>query len=230
MTVNGAIASTATVQSGASIGGSGRVGGLILESGATLAPGNSPGTLSVDGDATWNAGANYNWQVYATNTNAAVQTGAGTGWDFFDVSGTLTLSGLDSSNRFNLNLWSLSGTAPDVNGTIPGWNPSVGSTWLIASAGSGINLNGDALLANTNYSSFFNINTAATNGTGGWSGSLPANFQVLTLGDTNSLYLYAAPSSAAVPEPGQVAASLLLLAGIGGYVFLKRRRTAKQAA
>ena len=36
-------------------------------------------------------------------------------------------------------------------------------------------------------------------------------------------------TSAAVPEPGQVAASLLLLAGIGGYVFLKRRKAAKSA-
>ncbi len=34
----------------------------------------------------------------------------------------------------------------------------------------------------------------------------------------------------AVPEPGQVAASLLLLGGIGGYVFLKRRKAAKSAA
>jgi hypothetical protein len=34
-------------------------------------------------------------------------------------------------------------------------------------------------------------------------------------------------TSAAVPEPGQVAASLVLLAGIGGYVFLKRRKAAK---
>jgi hypothetical protein len=34
---------------------------------------------------------------------------------------------------------------------------------------------------------------------------------------------------AAVPEPGQVAASLLLLAGIGGYVFVKRRKVAKPA-
>ena len=32
-----------------------------------------------------------------------------------------------------------------------------------------------------------------------------------------------------VPEPGQVAASLLLLGGIGGYVFLKRRKSAKTA-
>jgi hypothetical protein len=35
--------------------------------------------------------------------------------------------------------------------------------------------------------------------------------------------------SAAVPEPGQVAASLLLLSGIGGYIFLKRRKAAKLA-
>lgn len=34
-------------------------------------------------------------------------------------------------------------------------------------------------------------------------------------------------TAAAVPEPGQIAASLLLLAGIGAYVWLKRRRPAK---
>ncbi len=38
------------------------------------------------------------------------------------------------------------------------------------------------------------------------------------------------PDSAAVPEPGQVAASLVLLAGIGGYLAIKRRRTVKTAA
>jgi len=40
---------------------------------------------------------------------------------------------------------------------------------------------------------------------------------------------YFTPSASAVPEPGQVAASLLLLGGIGGYVFLKRRKAAKPA-
>jgi MYXO-CTERM domain-containing protein len=35
------------------------------------------------------------------------------------------------------------------------------------------------------------------------------------------------PTPSAVPEPGQVAASLLLLAGLGGYVFLRRRKVAK---
>ena len=37
------------------------------------------------------------------------------------------------------------------------------------------------------------------------------------------------PFNAAVPEPGQVAASLLLLTGIGSYVWAKRRKVAKPA-
>jgi hypothetical protein len=37
------------------------------------------------------------------------------------------------------------------------------------------------------------------------------------------------PIVVGVPEPSQVAASLLLLAGVGGYVFMKRRKAAKIA-
>jgi hypothetical protein len=48
------------------------------------------------------------------------------------------------------------------------------------------------------------------------------------IADPNSLPAVAAQVGA-VPEPGQVAASLLLLAGIGVYVFLKRRRTVATA-
>jgi hypothetical protein len=49
-------------------------------------------------------------------------------------------------------------------------------------------------------------------------------------GDTGALIQQStfAPS-AAVPETGQVVASLLLLAGIGGYVAVKRRRAGKPA-
>lgn len=38
------------------------------------------------------------------------------------------------------------------------------------------------------------------------------------------------PSIAPIPEPGQVAASLLLLSGIGAYVFIKRRKKSARAA
>jgi len=56
---------------------------------------------------------------------------------------------------------------------------------------------------------------------------------IVGIGSVNSASLTTfspafAPSSSA-PEPGQVAASLLLLTGIGGYVSLKRRKTAKPA-
>lgn len=46
-------------------------------------------------------------------------------------------------------------------------------------------------------------------------------------GDSVTLNVGAAPSP--VPEPGQVAASLLVLAGIGGFVWLKRRNANKSA-
>lgn len=41
---------------------------------------------------------------------------------------------------------------------------------------------------------------------------------------------YTYTPSAAIPEPGQVAASLLLLSGIGAYVFIKRRKKSAPAA
>ena len=43
-------------------------------------------------------------------------------------------------------------------------------------------------------------------------------------------YTPSTPPPSPVPEPGQVAASLLLLGGIGGYVFIKRRRAATPAS
>jgi hypothetical protein len=55
-----------------------------------------------------------------------------------------------------------------------------------------------------------------------WTVPSPEWYSIFNIGITDS-----APS--AVPEPGQVAASLLLLAGIGGYVWMKRRKTAKPA-
>lgn len=59
-----------------------------------------------------------------------------------------------------------------------------------------------------------------------WTVVNPEVYAVWNIGVTSA----APPGPSPVPEPGQVAASILLLAGIGGYVWLKRRKTAKPAA
>jgi hypothetical protein len=71
---------------------------------------------------------------------------------------------------------------------------------------------------------FFNQELTSSEITGIYNAGL-AGSSITTLG--YALEPYSDPSS--VPEPGQVAASLLLLSGIGGYVFLKRRKAAKPA-
>jgi hypothetical protein len=217
-----------TVSSGGAVGGSGTLSGLLLEEGGTLAPGNSPGTLHIDGNATWQGGGHYNWQVFSENPDAADQSLAGTGWDFIDIAGTLTLSGFDTSaNRFHLNLWTLSGIAPDQNGPVGGFDPAVGSTWLIARADGGIILNSVSLLANTDYTGYFSIHTSPFNGTAGWAGALPqGGFRIFTMAEPIGLYLSANPTG--VPEPNQLAASVFLLAGAGIGALIKRRCSKKR--
>jgi hypothetical protein len=70
-------------------------------------------------------------------------------------------------------------------------------------------------------------------GSATWSGQTFASM-LLTTGSyagtlTNGETVTVNVGPAGVPEPGQVAASLLLLAGVGGYVFMKRRKAAKMA-
>ena len=58
LAVNGFLGnSVVTVGSGATLGGSGTVGGIIAGSGAIVAPGNSIGTLSVNGNVAFATGS-----------------------------------------------------------------------------------------------------------------------------------------------------------------------------
>ncbi|AUH01444.1 autotransporter outer membrane beta-barrel domain-containing protein [Prodigiosinella confusarubida] len=64
LAVNGSLARSAvTVNSGATLGGNGTVGSTHIESGGILAPGNSVGLLTVNGDLNLDAGSIYQVQV-----------------------------------------------------------------------------------------------------------------------------------------------------------------------
>ena len=70
LAVNGALASSiVTVQSGATLGGNGTVGGILAQAGSTIAPGNSIGTLSVNGNVTFLPNSIYQVEVNAAGQN-----------------------------------------------------------------------------------------------------------------------------------------------------------------
>ena len=206
LTVNGSISSSAltTVQSGAALGGSGTVGALLVKDDGTIAPGNSPGILTVTGNAVWEAGGNYNWQLLnATGT-------AGTGWDQLVITGMLNLTGLTSANRFKVNPWTIS-TFEGSTGEALNFNGGSNYSWTIATASGGI--------TGFNANNFF-INIAPTNGTNGFSNSYTGTFSVSV--DGNNLNLIYGPS--AVPEP---ASTFTVLALFSSGVLHRRRRVVK---
>jgi len=160
-----------TVASGGSLAGSGMLGGATtIQSGGTLSPGNSPGTLTIAGDLTWNGGANYNWQLLDARGTA----GSTSGWDLVNVGGTLDIQAT-SSTPFNLNLWTLASTSPDVSGQAANFDRTSSHAWTLASATGGIQ----------NFSTDkFTINTGATNGTGGFANDTAGGvFAVTTAGN-----------------------------------------------
>lgn len=216
LVVNGTLASSnVVVRSNSILGGSGTLGALTLEQGATIQPGNSPGTINFTNTQTWNPGASYNWQIY----DALGTAGSPEGWSLISITnnGSLNLSSLSSTNRFNLNLWSLSGINPDVNGAPTNFSSAGTYTWRILYAQGGI----------TDWSADkFNINWFATNGTGGFAGVSGGSLFSLAA-DANNIYLSYGALGAPIPEPGTWAAALLL-AGAAGYVQWRRRQSLRQ--
>ena len=87
LVVNGSVANTAlTVQTGALLGGSGSIGSaggalVAIQSGGSLAPGNSPGMLTINGNLTLSLGSSYDYEVESGTAMA----------DSVDVNGVLTM-------------------------------------------------------------------------------------------------------------------------------------------
>ena len=90
--VNGDISTSSltTVASGATISGSGTVGALTVSTGGFINPGNSPGTLDVDGDYS-------QLGLYTAEINGLT---AGTQHDQINVSGTVNITGGSLATMF----------------------------------------------------------------------------------------------------------------------------------
>lgn len=116
--------STATVNTGATLAGTGTLAGnLVVNTGGTLAPGNSPGTLTVTGNVTLNAGSSFVTEIDGRTYSAA--GGAGS-YDRVVVSG--------ATSTFNPGgvivpvLRNISGAATNT------FNPIYGDRFTVATA------------------------------------------------------------------------------------------------
>jgi autotransporter-associated beta strand protein len=211
LTVTGNISASSqtTVEEGGTLSGSGTVGDTIILAGGTGSPGNSPGTMTVEGDLFWSGGGHYNWQIH----DALGTAGQPLGWDLYNVSGRLDLSALTVGSRFNINLWSLSAISPDASGNAVNFNPSQDYLWVIVSTGLGVEGFDE---------SFFNINVVSINGTDGFANVLSGGvFAVRSNGGDLELTFTANP----VPEPGTWA--MLMLAAVLCVALVRRQhRTA----
>jgi autotransporter-associated beta strand protein len=105
-------ASGVSVNSGGSLGGTGRVGSLSL--GGVLAPGNAVGTLGA-GNTVLSGGGAFELEMFDWNGSR------GTAWDLLSVDGNLTLSNT-SGSLFTLNLVSMSSSS--TAGLSTNWNAS----------------------------------------------------------------------------------------------------------
>lgn len=78
--VNGSIGTSSllTVGSGARVGGTGLLAPTVINVGGTLAPGNGVGTLTVNGNLTFNGGSRYSVDVSPTDADRANVTGVAT--------------------------------------------------------------------------------------------------------------------------------------------------------
>lgn len=81
--VNGHLAGTLQLNDGATLGGAGTVGHISAGSGAIIAPGNSIGTLTVDGDLNLASGSRYEVEVDPVGADS----------DLIHVTGDATLAG-----------------------------------------------------------------------------------------------------------------------------------------
>ncbi len=195
---SGSIASgNVTVQSGATLGGSGTINGATtIQSGGVLSPGNSPGVLTQSAGLTLNTGSSFTFELAANTTS-----GRGTNFDGVNVTGgTLTIQ---SGVAFNVVFNSLGST---VDFTSAFWTAN--QNWLVFS---------NANLPST-VAGIFDLGSVSNDSLGQSFSTTGGSLAFSQVG--NDIYL----NYTAVPEPGTWA--LLGLAGVAWMIIHRRRRMA----
>jgi autotransporter-associated beta strand protein len=197
---NSAATGAVTVQSGATLAGSGTVGGATtIQSGATHAPGNSPGLQTFNNGLTYATSSTFQWELIG-NT----EDGRGTNFDGVNVSGgTLSIgSRVTSSLVFNT-------AGSSVSWADSFWDSD--RSWLVFA-----NTN-NPTLARTAV--FDTINLSADS-LGSTLTSVRSNASFAWNQQGNDVYL----TYTAVPEPSTYALLVLAAAALGFHALRRRRR------
>ena len=175
LSVNGSIASSSllTVNAGGTVGGIGQLPSTVINSGGTLAPGNSIGTITVNGNLTFNGGSTYAVEVSPSDA------------DRTNVTGTASLAGTVNaafaSGTYLTRNYTILSAAGGLGGTqfntLTTSNLPTGFATHLSYTNTDVNLDLAALLG---FGGGLNANqqnvATALNGFFNNGGSLPANF------------------------------------------------------
>ncbi|MCG3148633.1 MAG: hypothetical protein PCFJNLEI_02078 [Verrucomicrobiae bacterium] len=114
-------------------------GQTVIQNGGFLSPGSSPGVLTNTGNAEWQGGGSYIWEINS------ITGPAGSTWDLWEVTGNLDITAA-SGNEFVIDINSL--TAGNTVGNVSDFNADSDYTFTIAAAGSVTGFSADDFILN----------------------------------------------------------------------------------